>query len=218
MFHAEKPHVGGFEGGFGAEVSQKATNFKVSFVKQLLRWPLQHKRKTNNEFNEDDCNKLAIGYRLSAGVFLCVICTSVHAVENWRIDNCQIIKDVPRKSGNTTSGYYGTNDSLEFHENLTVSISDIELSKGMTCKDQEKCISIKRTLYRPGERDVIASCTNQTPSISINGSSEGVMPKQILEKAKSTQKLCLNLARGDASRATAGRVEEMQRQQASANV
>lgn len=44
------------------------------------------------------------------------------------------------------------------------------------------------------------------------------MPKQILEKAKSTQKLCLNLARGDASRATAGRVEEMQRQQASANV
>ena len=146
----------------------------------------------------------AIGYRLSAGIFLCVVFTSVHAVENWRIGNCQIIKDVPRKSGNTTSGYCGTNDSLEYHENLTVSIADLELSKGMTCKNQEKCISIKTTLYRSGEREVFTSCTNQTPSVTINGSSEGVMPKQIHSKAKSIEKSCLNLARDIQNRATTG--------------
>ena len=66
MFHAENSHVGDFEGGFGAEVSQKATNFKVSFVKQLLWWQLHHKRKTNYERFEENRNKLAIGYRLSA--------------------------------------------------------------------------------------------------------------------------------------------------------
>jgi Protein of unknown function (DUF1566) len=66
MFQAENPYGRGFEGGFGEEVSQKVTVFKVSFIQQLLMWQSHQKRKTNYEPNEEDRNKLAIGYRLSA--------------------------------------------------------------------------------------------------------------------------------------------------------
>jgi hypothetical protein len=40
MFQAENPHGRGVEGSFGEEVSQKVTVFKVSFIQQLLMWPL----------------------------------------------------------------------------------------------------------------------------------------------------------------------------------
>jgi hypothetical protein len=138
----------------------------------------------------------------------------LHAAENWRIDNCQIVMEKPRKAGNTTSGACGNRDSLEFHEKLTVSIADLELAKGMTCKGQETCISVKTTLWRAGERDASDSCTSNTASMTLDGSSEGVIPKQILAKAKSKEKSCLNLARDDASRAIAVRADEMQRRQA----